>query len=230
MPAAQEGRFMNRAILRGAIAGTAVLTLMGASAATAVASNSAAGASAKPATCHSGTILTGIHGTVTIPKGNYCELLQATIVGNVIAQSGAVQLGIDNSQVSGRISATGITDNGWICGSRIGGDVVVTSSVSNPDVQFSPGTWDIGYADPGYCGNTQFDPVPGNAIGGDLKFKNNASGGELSNNDIEHALNCSGNTPSPAGSNNQVDEHATGQCASLAGGVDNDTTSPGDND
>lgn len=191
----------------------------------------AASASApKKVTCHSGDILTGIFGTVTVPAGNFCELLQATVVGNVIAQNGATQLGIDNSQVTGRITATGVTDNGWICGSRIGGDVVITNSASNPETTFSPGQWDVGFADPNYCGSTAFDPVPGNAIGGDLKFFNNASGEELGNNDVEVNLHCTGNTPAPTGSNNQVDKGITGQCIGLTGGTDNDTTSPGDND
>jgi hypothetical protein len=221
---------MTKRVARVSTVVLAVVALSATSAATVAAKGSAGSSGPKPVTCHSNDIITGIHGTVTIPKGNYCELLQATIVGSVIAQAGAVQLGIDNSQITGRIVATAITDNGWICGSRIGGDVIVTRSANNPDLTTSPGTWDIGSPDPNYCGSTQFDPVPGNAIGGDLTFTNNASGGALSNNDIEDDFNCAGNSPPPVGSNNQVDHQTSSQCAALAGGVDNDTTSPGDND
>ncbi len=215
---------------RASVVCLGVLAIAGASATNATAKVGGDTKDPKPITCHSNDIITGIHGTVTIPKGNYCELLQATVVGNVIAERGAVQLGIDNSQITGHVSATAITDNGWICGSRIGGSVIITHSANNPDVTTSPGTWDIGSPDPNYCGNTQFDPVPGNAIGGDLTFTKNASGGALANNDIEQDLTCSGNVPPPTGSNNQVDQHTSSQCAALKGGVDNDTTSPGDND
>jgi hypothetical protein len=181
-------------------------------------------------TCHSGDVLTGFYGTVTIPSGNFCELLQATVVGDVVAQSGAIQLGIDNSQITGSVFATHITDNGWICGSRIHGSVDITKSASNPETANSPGLWDIGFADHAYCGATSFDPVPGNAIGGSLQFNNNASGAAIANNDVEKNLACAGNVPAPVGTNNQVDKTASGQCVTLAGGVDNDTTNPGDND
>jgi hypothetical protein len=221
---------MNRTLKRAMVAALGVVALCGTSAVTANAQGTNAAGAFPPVTCHSGDILTGFFGTVTVPQGNYCELLQATVVGNVIAQSGAVQLGIDNSQITGRVVATAITDNGWICGSRIGGDVVITQSLSNPETMNSPGLWDIGSPDPAYCGATQFDPVPGNAIGGDLTFKNNRSGGALADNDVEVDFNCRGNNPPPAGSNNQVDGNTSAQCAALAGGTDDDTTSPGDND
>ena len=80
------------------------------------------------------------------------------------------------------------------------------------------------------CGNPKFDPVPGNFIVGNLTFNGNASGGVISNNDIEGALNCLNNTPPSTGHSNQVDGSNTGQCAALGGGTDDDTTSPGDND
>ena len=44
---------------------------------------------------------------------------------------------------------------------------------------------------------------------------------------IEHNLDCHNNTPPPTGSNNAVDGNAQGQCAALAGGVD-DSASPPD--
>jgi hypothetical protein len=217
---------MTRMLLRVAAVVAATLTLGG----TAAMGVAAAGERNQDVTCHSGDVLTGFYGTVTVPKGNFCELLQATVKGDVIAQNGAVQLGIDNSQIAGSVTSTGITDNGWICGSRIGGNVVITNAVNNPETVNSPGQWDIGFADPNFCGATAFDPVPGNAIGGTLKFAQNASGGELANNDVEARLVCTGNTPPPTGANNQVDKAATGQCTGLTGGTDNDTTSPGDND
>lgn len=182
-------------------------------------------------TCHSGDILTGFFGDVTVPAGNFCYLLQAIVEGDVTANK-ATQLGIDNSTVTGDIHATNVTKNGWICGSRIGGDVTIDKS--KLDATTDPYTWvigdSVGAPSPTNCGDPGFDPVPGNFIVGDLTFDGNASGARISNNDIEGALKCVDNTPPPTGSGNQVDEANTGQCAALGGGADNDTMSPGDND
>jgi hypothetical protein len=172
--------------------------------------------------CHSGDILVGTYNNVVVPKGNFCLLLGATVLHNVIA-NGAMQLGIDNSKIGGNVEAHRVTDNGWLCGSTVGGHVdVADSGQSTAD----PGSWFIG--DASWC-TPQFDPVPGNYIGGSLIFRNNASGGSISNNDIEHDLGCEKNTPPPTGTNNAVDHKATGQCAALAGGVD-DSASPPDSD
>ena len=184
-------------------------------------------------TCHSGDILTGFFGNVTVAKDNFCELLQAIVEGNVTAND-AVQLGIDHSTITGNVVATDVSDNGWICGSSIGGNVTITKTESNPETNFSPGQWVIGdtgtFGGAPYCSNTTLDQVPGNFIVGDLNFTNNKSGATISNNDIEDDLNCTGNAPPPTGTSNQVDGPNTGQCSTMGGGTDHDTTSPGDND
>ena len=176
-------------------------------------------------TCHNNDILTGFFGNVTVPEDTNCNLLQAIVEGNVTAKD-ARQLGIDHSTITGNIVATDVSDNGWICGSAIGGNVTITRAASNPSS--SPGQWAIG--DSSWCGDTTFDQVPGNFIVGDLNFTNNKSGATISNNDIEDDLNCTGNAPPPTGANNRVDGPNTGQCSATGGGTDNDTTSPGDND
>jgi hypothetical protein len=198
---------------RATITITALATLI---AVPALFGDAASAATYKPVTCHSGDILEGTYGNVTIPSGNYCLILRSTIYGNVTAQSGATQLGIDNSTITGNINVSGITDNGWICGSHIGGNVNISGSAYNPDTVYSPGYWDIGFADPNYCGNTSFDPTPGNTITGSLTFTNNQSGANIANNNIGNNLGCSGNTPPPTGGNNHVSGNATGQCAALA--------------
>ena len=112
------------------------------------------------------------------------------------------------------MQANNVSDNGWVCGSTIGHNVEVGyASQSSAD----PGSWFID--DASWC-VPQFDPVPGNYIGGNLTFHNNVSGGFISNNDIEGNFACQNNTPPPTGSNNAVDGNATGQCAGMAGGVD----------
>jgi hypothetical protein len=179
-------------------------------------------AGAQNVKCHSGDILEGTYNNVEVPKGNFCLLLGATVLHNVIA-NGAQQLGIDNSKIGGNVEAHHVTDNGWLCGSTVGGNVDVSNSGQSTA---EPGSWFIG--DASWC-TPQFDPVPGNYIGGSLHFNNNASGGSISNNDIEHDLACEHNTPPPTGTNNSVDHKATGQCAALAGGVD-DSSSPPDSD
>jgi hypothetical protein len=55
------------------------------------ATGSTATLSAHDVTCHSGQILTGFFGDVTVPAGNCCYLLQAVVEGNVVA-NGATQL------------------------------------------------------------------------------------------------------------------------------------------
>lgn len=180
-------------------------------------------------------IVTGFYQNVTVPKGQFCELLQAHLTGSLMA-NGAQQVGVDNSTIAGNINASGVTDNGWLCGSSIAGNVTITYAKFNSDMTTSPGQWVIG--DPGlfggvtYCGDTSFDPVPGNWVGGDLSFNHNASGGTISNNDLEEQLNCTGNSPLPTGTNNAVDGLNTGQCAALGGNTEasGDVTSPGDND
>jgi hypothetical protein len=183
---------------------------------------SAAAAGAKNVKCHSGDILEGTYHNVVVPKGNFCLLLGATVLGNVTANR-AAQLSIDNSSVRGNVEAHNVTDNGWVCGSTIGQNVDVANAAESTS---EPGSWFIG--DASWC-VPQFDPVPGNYIGGTLNFHDNQSGGFISNNDIEKNLMCDKNTPPPTGSNNAVDGKATGQCAGLPGGVD-DSASPPDSD
>jgi hypothetical protein len=171
-----------------------------------------AGAATPPnAKCHSGDILTGTYNNVVVPKGNFCLLLGATVLHNVTAND-AIQLGIDNSKIGGNVQAH-----------RLSGNVDVTDSSQSST---EPGSWFIG--DASWC-TPQFDPVPGNYIGGSLRFNHNKSGASISNNDIEHDLVCEKNTPPPTGTNNAVDRKATGQCAALAGGID-DSASPPDDD
>jgi hypothetical protein len=76
-------------------------------------------------------------------------------------------------------------------------------------------------------------PATGSAATcGDLRFNHNASGGTISNNDVEDGLTCVGNSPPPSGTNNAVDDLNTGQCAALDGNTEpgGGVTSPGDND
>jgi hypothetical protein len=72
--------------------------------------------------------------------------------------------------------------------------------------------------------------VPGNAIEGTLNFVGNASGGAISDNDIEFALTCTGNAAPLTGTGNQVDGQNSGQCSTFAGRTVDDSLSPGDND
>ena len=206
--------------VRGTIAATLVVTAISVAAAWSV--TPAAAADAPNVKCHSGDILVGTYNNVEVPKGNFCLLLGATVLHNVTA-NGAIQLGIDNSTIGGNVEAHNVSDNGWVCGSTIGHNVDVSNAGQSGA---EPGSWFIG--DASWC-IPQFDPVPGNYIGGSLRFYDNRSGGFISNNDIEHDLACDKNTPPPTGANNAVDHNATGQCSALAGGVD-DSASPPDSD
>jgi hypothetical protein len=94
------------------------------------------------AKCHSGDILTGTYNNVVVPKGNFCLLLGATVLHNVIA-NGATQLGIDNSKIGGNVEAHHVTDNGWLCGSTVGHNVDITDAGQS---SAEPGSWFIGDA------------------------------------------------------------------------------------
>lgn len=179
--------------------------------------------------CHSGDIIEGTVESVTVPSGNYCELLRATVEGSVTADSGAIQLGIDDSTIMRGVTSEGVTDNGWVCGSTIHGNITILHSASNPDANTgnSPGDWAIG--DPSWC-VAQFDPQPGNVLYGNLNFYDNQSGATMTDNDIEGSLACVRNTPAPTGSGNTVDGSASGQCVSLGGSPDTDANSPPDSD
>src|SRR5581483_8871320 len=115
------------------------------------------GSSAPNVQCHSGDILEGTYNNVSVAKGNFCLLLGATVLGNV--------------------QANNVTDNGWLCGSTVGGNVEVGNAGQS---SAPPGSWFIG--DASWCNFLPFDAVPGNSIGGNLNFQNNASGGFISNN------------------------------------------------
>ena len=115
----------------------------------------ASAAGAKNVKCHSGDILEGTYNNVEVPRGNFCLLLGATVLGNVTANH-ATQLGIDNSTVKGNVEANDVTDNGWVCGSPVGHDVQVGDAHQS---SADPGSWFIG--DASWC-IPQFDPVPGN--------------------------------------------------------------------
>src|SRR3984893_13231810 len=179
-------------------------------------------------TCHNGDILTGFFGNVTVAKDNDCELLQAIVEGNVTA-SDAVQLGIDHSTITGNVVATDVSDNGWICGSSIGGDVTITKTEGNPETNISPRHWVLGNSSrTAVYQQMWLNRTQRSYIAGHINFTNNKSGATISNNDIEDDLNCTGNAPLPTGTNNRVDGPNTGQCSAPGGGTDNDTTSPGD--
>ncbi|MFP5318394.1 MAG: hypothetical protein ACLGI2_08870 [Acidimicrobiia bacterium] len=92
----------------------------------------------------------------------------------------------------------------FLCGSSIGGDLVV---------QNSPSFGSINIGGP-RCPNSL-----GNTIGGDVIDVNNRTGANepshaVFNNRINGVLQCSGNVPPPVGSGNQA-TLKTGQCAAL---------------
>src|SRR5579871_4862857 len=103
-----------------------------------VAAASASAAGGPPnVVCHSGDIIEGTYHNVTVAKGNFCLVFNAVITVNVQANN-AQQIGIESSTIAGNVQANNVTDNGWVCGSTIGGNVEVGNASSGPD---EPGTW-----------------------------------------------------------------------------------------
>jgi hypothetical protein len=137
---------------------------------------------------------------------------------------GASQVNLDGTTVDGNVLANGDSNPGFICGSIIGGNLVIHQTAAGVG---PPPMWEIG--DPGSCNFLPFDVTTGNYIGGNIEFSENQSGAMILGNDVEGNLQCHGNTPPPTGVGNAVDGQAIGQCAGFDGGVD-DSTSPPDSD
>lgn len=142
---------------------------------------------------------TTIHGNLSVPQGDWCDLVDVTVDGNVQLR-GTAGVRIQSVTVNGNLQAqstTGATDPlsanaNVICGSTISGNLDVSGSAGG-----SP--WNIGG-----CG--------ANTVAGNAQFQNNAaSGNTFANNTVKGNLSCQGNG-SIAGAGNVVSGNVRGQC------------------
>jgi hypothetical protein len=159
---------------------------------------------------------------VTVLKGSWCLIGDATITGNFQAL-GATSIGIfDGATIAGDVKISGTTSNpnasgeifggtaNGICTTKIGGDLEITHSGPNAP-------WNVG--------STNYPPLVNfsncvftNSVGGDLVFSGNLGHpNEISGNDIGGNLVCQNNgsfsgylVPSPK---NRVKGTSQGQCA-----------------
>ena len=70
-------------------------------------------------------VLTGTHDNVVVPTGAHCEMVDATVTGNVLVEPGA-SLRATSSEISGNVEGV---DSAWVClqfGSELGGNLSVT--------------------------------------------------------------------------------------------------------
>ena len=156
--------------------------------------------------------LSGVYRNVTVKKGSWCDLANATVVGDVVADR-ASGLGITGSTIAGDLRAKGTAAAvdashpglNVVCNSVVFGGVEISSSAAA-----SP--WSIGGA--GCAASQDVTGSIGNAIGNDLRFNGNAAGAnEVSNNMVGRNLECNRNG-SVSGSANLVGGNASGQCSS----------------
>ena len=148
----------------------------------------------RPTTCDDEQLsATLIDGTLLVPRGQWCDIIDTTIKGNLVIQS-SEGVRIENSSVGGNVLAR---DNrvaedplsageDVLCGTTVAGDVKISGSTV---------PWNLGLCS-------------GNTIGGNLVFSRNAaSGSTISGNTIAGAFTCadngavtaSGNTASTGG-------------------------------
>ncbi len=158
--------------------------------------------------------LTGTYHNVRVAKNAWCDLAGATVTGDVQANR-ATGLGITGTTVYGDVEvnhATGASDPSHpnanvVCASAISGDLRVHDSAA---------AWSIGGA---ACAGVTGGP--GNAIGDDLQFDNNAgNGSEVSANSVAGTLECRHDTGVTGAGN--LAQRLVGQCAAFGTQVSSD--------
>ena len=160
---------------------------------------------AAPTQC-TGFLTGAISGNLEVPAGAFCELIFATVTGNVTVRGVllAIEVQISGnltgnhadflllefSTVGGNVVADHTTSGCFVLGSTIGGNLTVQQSSSS-----------------------SFCSVDGAVVGRNLTFQNNLGGGDIFVNTIGGNLDCHNNTPPPTGSGNTVGGNEKGQCA-----------------
>jgi hypothetical protein len=153
--------------------------------------------------------LNGFYQDVKVSKGSWCELVNATVTGDVEARR-ASGITVTSSTIEGDVKVRDTSGAGvpagvnTVCNSMIFGDLEVEDSSRKAP-------WGIGGAT---CAPSA--DVTGNTasvIGGDLEFNKNAStANEVSDNTIEGNLECRRNG-AVTGDGNQVARHIRGECS-----------------
>jgi hypothetical protein len=142
-----------------------------------------------------------VSGNLVVPRGQWCDIIDATVKGNlVIDQSAGVR--IEDSSIGGsvialdnKVAADPLSANtDVLCNTTVGHDVeIIDSGRSVP--------WNVGL-----CG--------GNTVHGTVAFIGNAATGTITGNTVSGAMTCGGDG-SVAASDNTVGGVADAQCTTV---------------
>jgi hypothetical protein len=137
------------------------------------------------------------NGNIESRGGGNLTLVDASVGGNVqITGSGAFAIGpgttIGNNLIIQDIPSNSALNR--ICGTIVNGNLQFHNNAAAVDI--------------GATG------CAGNSIGGNLQIQNNSAAINVFGNVIGKSLQCDGNTPAPAGSNNLA-KTKKGQCSSF---------------
>jgi hypothetical protein len=170
-----------------------------------------------------------ISGSVIVPSGVSCDIVNSQIGGSVTVQPGGAT-NIESSTIGGNLTSASGADAGGhtvvMQNSVIRGKVHVTDSAGKVDIgigggnRISGGVYLSGNAGPVLLRNNHGSCNIGSCyIGGSATVSNNGSGTSATgttivSNTIRAALSCTGNNPAPTGSANTA-ASKSGQCSSL---------------
>ncbi len=177
----------------------------------------------------------GFKGNMTVSSGQVCTLFNGSVTGNVTVNPGGSFV-LNNGSASGNVQLQGGGNLG-LTNATVGGNVQVNgggtftigpvSTINgNLEIQNIP----AGPAHNQICGTTvkgnlQFHNngtavdigaagCVGNSVGGNLQVQNNTAAVNIFGNAVGHSLQCSSNSPAPAGSGNSAAARQ-GQCSSF---------------
>ncbi len=154
--------------------------------------------------------LTGAYKDVTVKTGTWCDLLNATVTGDVSADR-ASGLGIVGTTIAGALHAghtAGVADPSHpgvnvVCNSAVFGNFRIDNSASGAP-------WNIGGT--ACAGSPDITGSTGSVVANNFQFDGNAAtANEVSNNTVAGDFECTGDA-GVTGSGNLVVGAITGQC------------------
>lgn len=161
-------------------------------------------------TCPGGLIAGGTYNNVTVLAGQVCQIVSATIYGNLEGQAGTG--GMD---VEGLTHIYGNVEENGAAGLSIGIDQATVIIGGNLQVTDLARGATVFYAE--VLGNGQFDNnagvfILGSSFGGNLEVDNNTLGSNLTGNYIARNLSCQNNVPPPTSYAPNTAKSYSGQC------------------
>jgi hypothetical protein len=154
-----------------------------------------------------------VGGNITARGADFVDIFGGSINGNLEATGADTAVFAEGVEVDGNLAASG-TDYFDLYDSTVAGNFSVRNTTSGSI--FCGNTL---AGNPEFTGNMTLltigsptEACDGNRVSGNIIVRNNQAEAEISDNDVNGNLQCSGNTPPPTGGGNRVDGNAEGQC------------------